>query len=134
VAASIRWCNGTMQRYFSSFPDSWPGFALLNLRILLACYAFSDFTHLPAFPMVVAAAASGALVLLGGAFLIGLWTPVCALALALVECAEAFGGPWDVHGVRVVVALSVAMLGPGAWSLDARLYGRKVITVTDPND
>jgi putative oxidoreductase len=123
-----------MQRYFSSFPYSWPGLALLNLRILLACAAFSDFANLPTLPLLVGLAASAGLALLGGSFLIGLWTPVCALLLALVECGEALMGPWDVHGARIVVAVSVAMLGPGAWSLDARLYGRKIITMTDPDE
>jgi putative oxidoreductase len=120
-----------MQRYFSSFPYSWPGLALLGLRMLLACFALSDIAQMPALPAPWGVAASVALALLCGAFLIGLWTPVCALLLTIVECAEVLAGPWDVHGVRVVVAVSVAMLGPGAWSLDARIYGRKVITMTD---
>jgi uncharacterized membrane protein YphA (DoxX/SURF4 family) len=30
-----------------------------------------------------------------------------------------------IHVFLAVIAASVAMLGPGAWSIDARLYGRK---------
>jgi putative oxidoreductase len=30
--------------------------------------------------------------------------------------------------VLVVLGLSLAMIGPGAWSIDARLFGRKQIT------
>lgn len=30
-----------------------------------------------------------------------------------------------IHIFLAVLAVSVAMLGPGAWSIDARLFGRK---------
>ena len=30
-----------------------------------------------------------------------------------------------IHNFLAVLAVSVAMLGPGAWSIDARLFGRK---------
>jgi putative oxidoreductase len=31
-----------------------------------------------------------------------------------------------------VLALTLAMIGPGAWSVDARLYGRKRIALSEP--
>lgn len=34
-----------------------------------------------------------------------------------------------IHIVLAAVAVSVAMLGPGAWSVDARLFGRKRFVV-----
>jgi uncharacterized membrane protein YphA (DoxX/SURF4 family) len=121
-----------MQRTFSSFPNSRPGISLLGLRILLACNALTDSINAPALPMPFGVAVSVALALTGGGLFIGLWTPVCALLLAAFEFYEAVMGPWDLHSARVAVAVCVAMLGPGAWSLDARLYGRKVImTDTD---
>jgi putative oxidoreductase len=116
-----------MQRYFSSFPDSWPGVSLLSLRLLLASNALGDSLNLPVLPALLGMAISVALALIGGGILIGLWTPVCAVVLAVFECYVALPGSWDTHGGRAVVALCLAMLGPGAWSLDARLYGRKVI-------
>ena len=33
-------------------------------------------------------------------------------------------GQW-IHILLAVLAAGVAMLGPGAWSIDARLFGRK---------
>jgi putative oxidoreductase len=30
-----------------------------------------------------------------------------------------------IHIFLAILAVSVAMLGPGAWSIDARLFGRK---------
>jgi uncharacterized membrane protein YphA (DoxX/SURF4 family) len=31
----------------------------------------------------------------------------------------------EMHVLLAVLSVSVAMLGPGAWSVDARLFGRK---------
>jgi uncharacterized membrane protein YphA (DoxX/SURF4 family) len=116
-----------MQRSFSSFPNSRPGISLLGLRILLACNALSDSINAPVLPTPFGVALCVALALTGAGLLVGLWTPVCALLLATFECYAALMGPWDLHSARVAVSVCVAMLGPGAWSLDARLYGRKVI-------
>jgi putative oxidoreductase len=67
----------------------------------------------------------------GGIFLLaGLWTPIVGTLLAMDELWIALS-LYLSHRVDVVpiflavLALSVAMLGPGAWSIDARLYGRK---------
>lgn len=34
-------------------------------------------------------------------------------------------GDMLIHPFLAILAVSVAMLGPGAWSIDARLFGRK---------
>jgi len=67
----------------------------------------------------------------GGIFLLaGLWTPVIGTLLALDEVwIASLGSPqredtW-IHIFLAILAVSVAMLGPGAWSIDARLFGRK---------
>jgi uncharacterized membrane protein YphA (DoxX/SURF4 family) len=67
-----------------------------------------------------------------GVFVIaGLWTPITAalgavdqswIALSLTPSQR--GGEW-IHILLGVLCASVAMLGPGAWSIDARLFGRK---------
>lgn len=65
-----------------------------------------------------------------GVFLvIGLWTPVAAmmgtfLQLWLVLSRTGYDGkPILLAGLTA----SLAMLGPGAWSIDGRLFGRKRI-------
>jgi putative oxidoreductase len=60
---------------------------------------------------------------------IGLWTPLAAVAGTTVQIiAIAFARQFNLSlVVLAAVELSLAMLGPGAWSLDARLYGRKRI-------
>jgi putative oxidoreductase len=60
---------------------------------------------------------------------IGLWTPlvaVCGAAIQVVifTLGRGFGLSLLVYAA---VSLSLALLGPGAWSLDARLFGRKRI-------
>lgn len=122
----------TLQRLFSTFPDGWPGGGLLLLRLCLSIallYLGVDGLSNPS-EMVVFGQHSIAAV--GGIFLLaGLWTPVVGALVALDELWIAFSSdsppredPW-VHIFLAILALSVAMLGPGAWSIDARLFGRK---------
>jgi putative oxidoreductase len=67
-----------------------------------------------------------------GLFLLaGLWTPVTAILAALDQIWIALslrsspgGGTW-IHILLAVLSTSVSMLGPGAWSIDARLFGRR---------
>jgi uncharacterized membrane protein YphA (DoxX/SURF4 family) len=73
--------------------------------------------------------AAGAAVML----LIGVWTPVAGVLVAVAELGIALSqpsaaGPF-VHFATLGVAL--AMLGPGAWSVDARLFGRKQIQIPE---
>ena len=63
--------------------------------------------------------------------LAGLWTPAVAALAAIDELWIAWsmyslgrGDVW-IHVFMMLVTACVAMLGPGAWSIDARLYGRK---------
>jgi uncharacterized membrane protein YphA (DoxX/SURF4 family) len=65
--------------------------------------------------------------------LAGLWTPVAGSLAASVEVWIAFsrflahsGDPW-IAIIQVVLGAALAMIGPGAWSIDARLFGRKHI-------
>ena len=60
---------------------------------------------------------------------VGLWTPLAAVAGTVIQIiAIAFGHRFNSSLVALAaMALSLAMLGPGAWSFDARLYGRKRI-------
>jgi uncharacterized membrane protein YphA (DoxX/SURF4 family) len=77
------------------------------------------------FLVQLVAACSGALLLLG------FWTPVAGVLMALSEIGLAFmhsHDPW-IHILLGALGASLAMLGPGAWSLDARRFGRKRIQI-----
>jgi uncharacterized membrane protein YphA (DoxX/SURF4 family) len=67
----------------------------------------------------------------GGIFLIaGLWTPAAGVLIAIVESRIAWSLyrslllAAEMHVFLAGLSVSVAMLGPGAWSVDARLFGR----------
>jgi uncharacterized membrane protein YphA (DoxX/SURF4 family) len=66
----------------------------------------------------------------GGTLLIaGLWTPVAGAVVAIEQAWLALSqspAP-GAHLVMAALNVSLAMLGPGAWSVDARIFGRKVV-------
>jgi len=64
----------------------------------------------------------------------GLWTPVVGLAAGMLEGWIAFtqSGTQPLAIILATLAVSLAMIGPGAWSIDARLYGRKQILPPEP--
>ena len=69
--------------------------------------------------------AAGAGILL----LAGLWTPVAGTLVAAIEIWKIFLHPADPWTCILLGTLgaALAMLGPGAWSVDARLFGWKRI-------
>ena len=120
-----------IQRLYSSFPDSWPGTGLLLLRLAigmpLVVNALSMWSSDSEAMGVVARLTT---LCCGSLVLLGLWTPVASVALALAAVWSTFFGHFDfTHLAMPLVPLSLAVLGPGAWSIDARLYGRKRIRV-----
>jgi putative oxidoreductase len=64
-------------------------------------------------------------------FLVGLWTPFVGTLIAVVELWIAvihFSDPW-ISIVLATIGGTSAMLGPGAFSVDARLFGRRRLDV-----
>jgi uncharacterized membrane protein YphA (DoxX/SURF4 family) len=128
-----------LQRLFSTFADGWPGIGLLLLRLLtgLALIHFGisgllEATQLTTVVLHVIGAGAGLLLL------VGLWTPVAGSLAAIVNVWIAFsrllshsGDPW-IAIIQAVLGAALAMIGPGAWSIDARLFGRKHIDFLEP--
>jgi putative oxidoreductase len=59
--------------------------------------------------------------------LAGLWTPIVGTLVAIIALCNAFsqpGDPWP-HIMLGTLGAALALLGPGAWSVDARLFGWK---------
>ena len=60
--------------------------------------------------------------------LLGLWTPVAGVLVAAIEAWSIFLPVGDLsHILLGTLGAALAMLGPGAWSVDARLFGWKRI-------
>ena len=73
--------------------------------------------------------------MVSGMLIAGLLTPLSSLALAALALASAAGlGPFAAFAsdglLAPATALAVALLGPGAYSVDARLFGRREIVVS----
>ena len=73
----------------------------------------------------------------GVLILVGLWTPATGTLAAIIKvwiaCSRYFshsGDPW-VPIAQAVLGAVLAMVGPGAWSIDARLFGRKRIDMPE---
>jgi uncharacterized membrane protein YphA (DoxX/SURF4 family) len=68
------------------------------------------------------------LAMAGGILLIlGLWTPIAGLVVAIIQLWATLYKPADPWTLILLAALGggLALLGPGAWSMDARLFGWK---------
>jgi len=133
--------EGRLQRLFSTFPGGWPGFGLMLLRIALGFVAGAEgIASLRGHPDAgLIAWVIGSLSILSGVMMIvGFLTPFAGVVVG------ACGGvpllywnnfeansfvTWRYGILVLVVAISLVLLGPGAFSLDARLFGRREIVI-----
>ena len=69
---------------------------------------------------------------LGILLLLGLWTPVVGALLAAEALWNVFasGHPWRWIMLATLGA-ALALIGPGGWSLDARLFGWRRLEIRD---
>ena len=126
---------------FSSYPDEWPGAGLLFLRmacgVVLLCQANALLEH--AHELNFLAWAFLALAIVAGVLLIiGFQTRVAALSAAIISAGSwlsllpRFNGPLHVGTTAVlsaIIGFAVLCLGPGAVSLDGRLFGRREVII-----
>jgi putative oxidoreductase len=124
-------CGTDLQRLFSTFANGWPGRGLLLLRSSVFAYLVYDAFARPLAtpieqPMLRFLAAAAGVFLM-----VGLWTPVFGGLAAILELGLALSRLADFWPAVTVsaVAAGLAMLGPGAWSFDARLFGRERISI-----
>ena len=115
-----------MRRLYSTFAGSWPGIGLLLMRGVVGAVLLGGTGLNPWHELSLRLALSSASLAVAGLLLVvGLWTPVAGAVVALIEMSRILrvdGHPL-VGLLTGTIAAALAMLGPGHWSVDARLFG-----------
>ncbi len=122
-----------MQHLFTMFPSGRAGVALLCLRLAVVATIFSAVELTKPAPIGITVLAT----VIGFALCIGLVTPICASICCVVAVYFLFnitGTAMLCVGVSALIALVLALLGPGAYSVDARLYGRRRVVFKQPEN
>ena len=134
-------------RFSYTFPSGWPGAGLLLVRVVVALGA-------AAIPLRVLRAIdaeqslpwlllAGALVELSASLLlcVGLFSPYAELTLTIASVgvlglhatgaadAGVAAQSWSLVLMMCGVTLGLALIGPGAYSVDAKLSGRHELTI-----
>jgi hypothetical protein len=117
------------------FPTERPGVALLLMRVALAVMLMDGVAgrllHLGSFWFLLAPA------VVAVALCVGFLTPIVSALTILLEVTSwaVTGGDIEaVHVCAVLDAIALGMLGPGAYSVDARLFGRRQVILRDRGD
>jgi uncharacterized membrane protein YphA (DoxX/SURF4 family) len=115
------------------FPQGGPGFGLVLLRIAAAGMFVLNVTHRFNFStdaLYLLVISLVGLITLG--LLLGFFTPI----LAVITCVAALPNlflaeqPIDVvYIIRILTSAALFFLGPGAYSIDAKLFGLQVTVV-----
>ncbi|HUB90221.1 MAG TPA: hypothetical protein VMA74_10915 [Dyella sp.] len=119
-----------MQRTYSMFPTGAPGIGLVLLRLCLATLLW-PFLHAASFALA-GHIMFWSVIGIAPALVLGMLTPIaCGLCLILASLeliAPTLSLPAQVLPLALN-AVALVLLGPGAYSLDARLYGYRVLTL-----
>jgi hypothetical protein len=115
-----------LRRLYSTFASGWPGIGLLVMRLVVGSVLLvGTGPTLWSDPPLHLALISASLAISGLLLTVGLWTPVVGAVVALIEMSQLLRvGEHPVVGLLAgTIAAALAMLGPGRWSIDARLFG-----------
>ena len=121
-----------MQRLFSTFAHGWPGLGLLLMRLVSGLVVIGRGigrlnSGLPVGPNALEILGIAAGILL----MVGLWTPASASLVAVLGGWNALSqvGDPSANVLLCAIGIGLALVGPGACSVDARLFGFRRIDV-----
>jgi hypothetical protein len=107
------------------FPTGTAGVALLILRLSASASLLAHATELPNF-----AGSFTLLVISASALCLGFVTPYVSAVSCLMQLA-AVGKPGNHLAVPIIISVAntaaLGILGPGAYSLDAKIFGRRIV-------
>jgi hypothetical protein len=128
-----------LQRSFTSFPAGPVGAALFAMRAVVGVIAVAQSAlAVIADPCTLCLVAAVPAALAGLALLPGFATPLASALLASEAAALLFGmrvGVLELLDSRIalfeftVMAATLAVVGPGALSVDSMLFGRREVTI-----
>jgi putative oxidoreductase len=122
-----------VRRLFSTFAEGAPGIGLLLLRLTVGVMAITHdvmvFTRGPSAASAVFHALS---IVLAAILLVGLWTPIVATLMGVSALLGALSHDvtWAQGVLVAILSFALALIGPGTWSIDARLYRWKKIKIS----
>jgi putative oxidoreductase len=118
-----------LRRLYSTFAGGLPGIGLLLMRLVVGSALIVGASSIvwsdppPINTTIMSAFLAGCGILL----IPGIWTPVAGTLVAVIEIWQILtlaGDRW-VALLLGTIGGALAMLGPGLWSVDARLFGWK---------
>lgn len=115
------------------FPQGGPGFGLLLLRTATAAMFALNLTH--SFKLsspVVHWTVISLIVAISISICIGFLTPILAIVACAVAVANLFLADSTislVYILRILTSAALFFLGPGAYSVDAKLFGLQVTVI-----
>jgi len=132
--------------FLSTFPGGYPGLGLLLLRAAVGVTAVTQgviYLTDRSFPTLEAWGVGLLLVTVGGSLLVGFLTPLVSFLIVLGSIGTALS--WlplpaknllDTYlsiNLLISIAASIVLLGPGAFSIDSRMFGRREIIIPSTN-
>jgi putative oxidoreductase len=123
-----------VRRLFSTFARGLPGIGLLLMRLVAGFALIAEsLARLRVEPRVEPVLLPGLAILAALLLIAGLWTPVIGSLVAVIGVTAALFQRGDplVDVLVGSIGAALALIGPGAWSLDAYLFGWKRVDVPD---